>query len=85
MGFYVYIVYSAKLDRYYVGYTEDVGVRLSQHNDGISEFTSKANDWLLNYSEMHATRDAARKRELEIKKKKSRKYLEWLISSASND
>ncbi|MBX2916756.1 MAG: GIY-YIG nuclease family protein [Cyclobacteriaceae bacterium] len=29
----VYILYSIKVDRYYVGQTEDLAVRLNQHNN----------------------------------------------------
>jgi putative endonuclease len=79
--FKVYIIYSKVLDRYYVGYTEDISIRLEQHNTGQSTYTSKANDWLLMYTENYLTRKEAHQRELEIKKKKSRKYLEWLIES----
>jgi putative endonuclease len=80
--FYLYIIYSAKLDRYYVGYTADIEVRIVQHNNGLSSFTSKANDWKLVYKEQYPNREEAHKRELEIKSKKSRKYIEWLIGSA---
>ena len=79
MTYCCYIIYSAKLDRYYVGHTEDIDIRLTQHNSGISKFTSKANDWLLVYQQLFTTREGARKRENEIKKKKSRKYIEWII------
>jgi putative endonuclease len=80
--FYLYIIYSAKLDRYYVGYTADIEVRIVQHNSGLSSFTSKANDWKLVYKEQYPNREEAHKRELEIKSKKSRKYIEWLIGNA---
>jgi putative endonuclease len=76
----VYIIYSEKLDRYYVGYTVDIEVRLQQHNSGISDFTSAADDWILKLTEQFATRNEAMDRERAIKKKKSRKYIEWLIS-----
>ena len=79
MNFSVYIIYSAQLDKYYIGYTEDIAVRLIQHNSGISTFTSKATDWDLKHIELYKTRTEAIKRELEIKQKKSRKYIEWLI------
>ncbi len=39
--FYLYILYSSKLDRYYVGHTENIELRLIQHNNGISAFTFK--------------------------------------------
>jgi putative endonuclease len=81
MSFLVYIIYSSQLDKYYVGYTEDITLRLTQHNKGISTFTSKASDWVLRYTEGYENRQTAHQRELEIKKKKSRKYIEWLISS----
>jgi putative endonuclease len=81
MPFYIYIIYSAILDKYYVGYTENIAIRLLQHNEGLSTFTSKANDWILKYAAEFSSREEAHKKELEIKRKKSRKYIEWLISS----
>ena len=80
MSYTVYIIYSPKLDKYYIGYSEDVVLRLEQHNSGISTFTAKASDWQLKYSEVYPTRETAMKREKEIKNKKSRKYIEWLVS-----
>lgn len=81
MSFTVYIIYSKKLDKYYVGYIENIEIRLAQHNSGISDYTSKATDWETKYVESFDTRQDAMKREKEIKNKKSRKYIEWLISS----
>ena len=79
----VYIIYSSILDKYYTGYTDDIIIRLEQHNSGISTFTAKASDWQLRYMEQFKTREDAMKREKEIKNKKSRKYIEWLISSVA--
>jgi len=81
MSYFVYIIYSKKLDRYYVGHTEDLDVRLIQHNSGFSTFTAKATNWVLVYKHEFETREEARGREFEIKKKKSRKYIEWIISA----
>jgi len=81
MEYCCYILYSSKLDRYYVGHTEDIDLRIIQHNTGISTFTSKSNDWVLVYKQIFETRAAARSREIEVKKKKSRKYIEWMIST----
>ncbi len=33
--FYTYILYSAKCDRYYIGYCADVQARLIRHNNGM--------------------------------------------------
>jgi putative endonuclease len=78
--YWVYIIYSAKLDRYYVGYTEEIQKRLTEHNTGISTFTAKADDWIVKYSKQYNSRQEAHEAELVIKKKKSRKYIEWLIA-----
>ena len=79
--FFVYILYSNHLDKYYVGYTSNLKKRLTEHNNGVSLYTAKASDWLLKYSEQLPDRISATNREKEIKKKKSRKYIEWLIYS----
>jgi len=78
--FTVYIVYSPTLDKYYVGYTTDLPKRLTEHNSGISTYTSKASDWIIKYTENFSDRESAMKREREIKNKKSRKYIVWLIA-----
>jgi putative endonuclease len=70
---WIYIIYSVKLDCYYIGYTTDLDKRLVEHNSGISTITSKASDWKLLYTERFETKKFAHKRELEIKRKKSRK------------
>ena len=80
--FIVYIIYSIRLNRYYVGYSQDVQKRLDEHNSGISDFTAKTNDWQLRYTESFADGKRAISREKEIKNKKSRKYIEWLISKS---
>ena len=83
MAYSVYVIFSAKLNKYYVGYSEDVTVRLEQHNNGVSAFTSKASDWELKYQENFDSREQAKFREQDIKRKKSRKYIEWLIEARS--
>jgi len=77
--FYVYILYSSSIDKYYTGQTDSLESRLNSHLAKISPYTRVADDWKLVYSESFDTRTAALKRENAIKKKKSRKYIEWLI------
>ncbi|HCW09350.1 MAG TPA: excinuclease ABC subunit C [Cytophagales bacterium] len=77
--FYVYILYSEQADRYYVGQTDNLDTRLQSHLSGISGYTSMTDDWKLVYAEEFTTRKEAIQRENEIKRKKSRKYIEWLI------
>ena len=68
--FTLYIIYSTHLNKYYVGYSEDVQKRLAEHNSGISDFTSKTNDWQLKYTEIFANRKQAISREREKSKTK---------------
>jgi putative endonuclease len=78
---YTYIIYSEKLDRYYIGYTDNLSWRLERHNQGWGRFTKGGIPWELVYFEKYQTKQEALKREREIKSKKSRKYIENLILS----
>jgi len=77
----VYILYSATTDKYYVGQTENIEGRLSRHTNSGNKSTRFAKDWKVVYEEHFDTRSEAVRREQFIKNKKSRKYIEWLISS----
>ena len=63
MSYVVYILHSNKLDRYYVGMTENVEVRLSQHNKGMTFSTKGFRPWRLFFVEEYNTRKEARIRE----------------------
>ncbi|MBU2447512.1 MAG: GIY-YIG nuclease family protein [Bacteroidetes bacterium] len=76
---YVYIIYSKSLNRHYIGYTEDLEWRLERHNSAWGRYTCKGIPWELVYYEKFAAKTEAIKREREIKKKKSKKYIEKLI------
>ena len=82
MSYHVYILYSVKLDKYYTGSCENVGIRIQQHNTGRNKSTKAGIPWIIKCIEEYNTRTEAVQRESEIKNKKSRKYIEWLISSA---
>ncbi|MEO1011591.1 MAG: GIY-YIG nuclease family protein [Bacteroidota bacterium] len=79
--FFTYIIYSPSLNRYYTGHCQDLEERLRRHNQGNgATYTKKAKDWQLQYTKCFETRAEAAKFELTIKRKKSRRYIEWLIS-----
>jgi len=77
--YFVYILYSPTANKYYVGSCQDIQQRLKDHHNSRSKFTKIVKDWELKYTEKYATRSEAYKREMEIKKKKSRIYIEKLI------
>jgi putative endonuclease len=66
--------------RYYVGSCSNPQKRLQQHNAGRTPSTKPFRPWELIYTETFNTNSEALKRELQIKKMKSRKYIEGLIT-----
>ena len=76
---FMYILFSEKVNKYYIGACIDLERRLHEHNIGHSKFTSTGIPWQLKYKEEFETVQEAKRRELTIKKMKSRKYIENLI------
>ena len=76
----VYILFSAILNKYYIGYTGDnLNSRLKKHCSNHKGFTGKADDWVLKYAEYFDDKSQAMKREKEIKAWKSKVKIEQLI------
>jgi len=75
--------------RFYVGQTDDLDRRLAQHNDPETrsgKYTHKNGPWELVWSEKHATRSAAMRRERFIKSRKSAAWIrQYLLGRASPD
>ena len=79
--YYVYIIYSKSRDRYYTGFTAgDPEWRLQRHNMGWTRSTKSGIPWKLVYHESFDTKTEALQRENFIKRQKSRKFIEKLIS-----
>ncbi|MBK8615294.1 MAG: GIY-YIG nuclease family protein [Flavobacteriales bacterium] len=79
----VYILYSPSLERYYVGHAEDPVLRLEQdHNGGRNTSTKAGRPWEHRWVKWFNTRAEAMAMERAIKARKSRAYIESLISSA---
>jgi len=47
MSYYVYIIYSERFDRYYIGQAENFSKRLENHNNGFNKSTSPYIPWIL--------------------------------------
>ena len=78
--FYVYILYSEKCRRHYIGYSENVHARLERHNEGLVIATRNCRPYILKACKAFETEMAARQEELRLKKAKSSSYLNWLIA-----
>jgi|GEM_PF-440116 len=77
---YVYILYSTRIDRYYVGVTDDIPWRVTRHNAGWGRYTKRGIPWTPVHQEAYSTKRVALQRERAIKRRKSRKYIEQLIA-----
>jgi putative endonuclease len=81
---YLYILKSKINGKYYIGSTRDLGTRIKEHNAGKIKSTRAFIPYELIYKEMFLTYTEARKRELYIKKRKSRRFIEKLINEADS-
>ena len=77
---FVYIIYSERIDRYYIGVTDDLPWRLTRHNEGWGRYTKSGIPWEVVHKESYSTKSEALRRERELKKRKSRKFIEELIN-----
>jgi len=78
--YFVYLLYSVKKNKYYVGSCEDVNKRLIKHNTNYSGFTGRTLDWAIKYTAQFESKKDALKRERQIKGWKSRTMIEKLIT-----
>ena len=85
MSYYLYILQSQTTGRFYIGHTNDLERRLSQHNDQRykgSQTTKRFHGpWEIVHSESFISRSEAMLREKEIKSWKSRKKIAQLVES----
>ena len=84
MRHWLYILRSDTSGAYYVGQTDAPERRVAYHNRGLSRFTRGRGPWRLVYREEFETRSAARRRERQIKRWKSRAAIERLIARNTN-
>ena len=84
MKYYVYIIQSQKDQSYYIGYTQGLEKRLMDHNRGRGRYSSRKSPWNLVYSEEVNTKKEAIIREKRIKRWKSKRYIDRLISESKS-
>ena len=73
--FFVYVLYSVKFNRRYVGMTNNIDRRLNEHNNGRQRSTKAFKPWIIIHSEQFETRLEARKREVYLKSGIGREWL----------
>ena len=65
--------------RFYIGLSEDVSLRLEQHNQGVSKWTRHRGPWVLVWTSGAMTLSEARKLENRLKRQKGGIGLKRLI------
>ncbi|HGY54710.1 MAG TPA: GIY-YIG nuclease family protein [Caldithrix abyssi] len=81
MKYFLYILYSRKLDRYYLGISHNPDERLKYHNSFPKGWTVRGRPWELVFTKSFSDRTSARFWELFIKKQKKRVLIEEIISN----
>ena len=81
MAYLTYILQSLIDNSFYIGVTENLEIRLSEHNDGISKYTAKKKPWKIVYYKKFNTLSEARKRETFLKKQRNRQFYTKLINN----
>ena len=79
MSFTLYILKSQIKNRYYIGHTNNLERRITEHNSGQTKFTKPYRPWKVVYHKIYNNKSDAAKAEILIKSKKSRVFIEKLI------
>ncbi|MGA2622464.1 MAG: GIY-YIG nuclease family protein [Bacteroidota bacterium] len=74
--YYVYVLWSEKLQKRYIGSTDDIDQRLIAHNSGKTPFTRRGMPWVVIHREELETLSEARRRERFLKSGIGRKWLD---------
>jgi putative endonuclease len=79
MSFHVYILYSARIKRTYVGLTSNLEARIKAHNVSSKGWTVRGRPWVLIYTETFQSKAEAIAREKELKSGKGRVFIKEVI------
>jgi len=77
---FLYILYSRKIDRFYVGISFNPEARLHYHNNSNKGWTRRGRPWELIFAKKFPSKEIAHKWELWIKRQKSRQIIESIIN-----
>lgn len=75
-NYYTYIIESITNQRWYIGHTNDIDRRLSEHNSGQNKSTKGKGPWKLIFLRSFNNNLDANKFELKFKKLRNKKFIE---------
>ena len=79
MKYYVYILFSLSIRKYYIGQTKDVKERLNRHNSGREKYTTKGKPWQLEFYSWCDSRAEAMQLERKLKNLRSQERIKKFI------
>jgi putative endonuclease len=79
MAYHVYVIYSEKFDKIYIGMSTDLEKRVFAHNHLPKGWTKNFRPWVLVYSEKFEDKSNALNREKELKSHKGRDFIRQQI------
>ena len=79
MIYHVYILYSEKYHKHYIGYTSDLESRFKSHNElGTKGYTLRYRPWRIIHTESFTSKIEAMKREKYLKSGVGREFIKSL-------
>ncbi|UKN01215.1 GIY-YIG nuclease family protein [Paracrocinitomix mangrovi] len=78
MTFYVYILYSEKFDKFYIGQTNNLSNRLKRHNEGQVLSTKHYNPWQIAWFCEKESRSESMILEKKLKNLNRKRLLEFI-------
>ncbi len=75
MKYYVYILFSLKIQKFYIGQTNGIDQRIKRHNSGLENYTSKGIPWQLVFYTCCDSRAESMKLERKIKNFRSQERI----------
>lgn len=77
----VYVLYSIKFDKIYIGYTSDLEARIKSHNELATKgWSVRYRPWEVVYTEEYELKSEAMRRERELKSHRGRDFIRIMIS-----
>jgi putative endonuclease len=83
MTYTVYVLFSEKHNKIYIGYTSNLIQRFISHQQLGKDWTAKYRPWSVIYCEYFTDKSEARKREIQLKQYRSRLKIRTKINHES--
>lgn len=84
-SYFVYVLYTEKFDKYYVGQTNDIEARFERHNKGLVNSTTPYIPYCLIFVIQKGSRAEALELEKKIKNLSKKRILEFIAKYSSSN